>query len=89
MQLGTAVFALLTLQPLLRRLHFLHIWMGRIVIMLGIINGGLGIRLAEDLRVDGALDVYVVLTVSVAIVWVVVVGRWFVERTRGGVISVW
>jgi len=57
--------------------------------MLGIINGGVGIRLARDLRVDGALDIYVVLSVGVGIVWLVLVGWWYVERTRGGVSSVW
>jgi len=89
MRLGTAVFALLIFQPMLRSLHFLHVWIGRIVIGLGILAGGLGIRLAEDLRVDGAMDIYVVLTGSVALLWMVVVGWWYVERTRGGVISVW
>jgi hypothetical protein len=59
--LGTGVVVLMTLQPLLGLIHHLrfrkvqkrtiwtwiHMWYGRTLIILGIINGGLGLRLAN------------------------------------------
>lgn len=58
--IGIVVFAMLLVQPLLGYIHhrqfkryqrrkiasYLHLWDGRIAIVLGIINGGLGLRLA-------------------------------------------
>jgi len=60
--LGIVVFALLFFQPILGLLHhwlfrkysrrvvwsYGHLWLGRIIITLGIINGGLGLRLARN-----------------------------------------
>ena len=59
--IGIVLFVLLIFQPILGFLHhtmfkkhsrrvlwsYGHIWLGRIVITLGIINGGLGLKLAE------------------------------------------
>jgi hypothetical protein len=59
--IGIVLFALLAFQPLLGYLHHVyfkrynkravwsygHIWFGRIAIILGIVNGGLGLRLAK------------------------------------------
>lgn len=61
MKLGTAVVALMGLQPILGLLHHLkfrknggrtiishvHIWLGRALMFLGVINGGMGLRLAK------------------------------------------
>lgn len=58
--IGIVVFAMLLVQPLLGYIHHrqfkryqrrkvashLHLWDGRIAMILGIINGGLGLRLA-------------------------------------------
>jgi len=62
--IGIVVFVLLFFQPFLGLLHHFmfkkysrrmiwsygHLWLGRIVITLGIINGGLGLRLARNTR---------------------------------------
>jgi len=60
--LGTVVVVALLLQPAFGYLHHLryvktqkknawthlHVWYGRVLIVFGIINGGLGLRLARD-----------------------------------------
>lgn len=89
MQIGTAVFMMIIFQPMLSRIHMMHIWAGRIILLLGVIAGGLGIRLASDLWVDGAMDIYIVLAGSVGMLWIFVWGWWYVEKTRGGVVGVW
>jgi hypothetical protein len=62
--IGFVLLALLSIQPFLGLLHHssykklrrrtlishLHIWEGRIAIILGMINGGLGIQLAGDVK---------------------------------------
>jgi len=62
--IGIVVFALLIFQPVLGYIHhvafkryrrrtawsYAHIWLGRIVITIGIINGGLGLKLANNTR---------------------------------------
>jgi hypothetical protein len=64
--IGIIVFVLLFFQPILGFVHHLqfkkhsrrtiwshgHLWLGRIVITLGIINGGLGLLLASDAPVS-------------------------------------
>lgn len=61
--LGIVVFALLIFQPFTGYLHhrawlrikqrggwsFLHVWLGRIAIIIGIVNGGLGLQLGMQL----------------------------------------
>ncbi|KAF9768066.1 hypothetical protein IL306_014674 [Fusarium sp. DS 682] len=61
-RMGTAVCALMTLQPILGYMHHLyfvshrkrgivshvHIWFGRALIIIGIVNGGLGLKLANS-----------------------------------------
>lgn len=100
------IFGLLLVQPVLGFVHhrqyisnqthafvtrfFVHKWLGRILILLGIINGGLGLKLAADVdNVKGSLDVYVVLAAGVVIVWGGIVGWRVVEKKRVGVPSVW
>ncbi|KAK4178656.1 hypothetical protein QBC36DRAFT_99559 [Triangularia setosa] len=60
--LGTVVIALFGIQPALGYIHhrqyvqtqsrgpvsYVHIWFGRILMLLGIINGGLGLQLAQE-----------------------------------------
>ena len=60
--IGIIVIALLVFQPVLGLLHHriyrtslkasfcsvIHVWLGRVAITLGIINGGLGLRLADN-----------------------------------------
>jgi len=59
--IGTIIFSLLFIQALLGYFHhwryvatqkrtiwtFIHIWYGRVLVILGIINGGLGLQLAQ------------------------------------------
>ncbi|KAK4231201.1 hypothetical protein QBC38DRAFT_506922 [Podospora fimiseda] len=60
--LGTVVICLFAVQPLLGYLHhrqyvktqgrsevsYVHLWLGRILMMLGVVNGGLGLKLSEE-----------------------------------------
>ncbi|KLJ08563.1 hypothetical protein EMPG_15991 [Blastomyces silverae] len=62
--LGTAIIALLLLQPLIGFVHHrkfmmtqrpgpwtrFHVWYGRVLILLGMTNGGLGLQLADNTR---------------------------------------
>ncbi|TVY59672.1 hypothetical protein LSUE1_G008754, partial [Lachnellula suecica] len=82
---GVAIVALFLLQPFLGLAHHftwqktksrnsfshLHIWYGRILIILAVINGGLGLQLAANTR-NGEI-VYGVLAGVMAVVYVVVV----------------
>ncbi|KAI9672741.1 MAG: hypothetical protein M1831_000176 [Alyxoria varia] len=80
--IGIIVFAFLSLQPILGIVHHLffkkyskrtvwsyaHIWIGRIFITLGIINGGLGLRLAGDASA-GQEAAYGVIAGLIWLVW--------------------
>ena len=71
--MGTIVVALIGLQPILGWLHHMyfrkhqqrgvishfHVWFGRALMIIGIVNGGLGIKLAGSPR--GFLIAYAVL----------------------------
>lgn len=79
---GVVVFALLFLQPIGGWMHhrmfkkkgtrtfwsYGHIWLGRLLITLGIINGGLGFRLAANTHTG-----YIVYSVVAGIVWLLYV----------------
>lgn len=81
--IGIIVFSLLSLQPILGVLHHglfkkykrrtvwihIHLWIGRLMITLGIINGGLGLRFADNASV-GAKVVYGVIAGLVWIAWI-------------------
>ncbi|OCL09434.1 hypothetical protein AOQ84DRAFT_388179 [Glonium stellatum] len=86
--IGIVLFVLLFFQPLLGFLHHFmfkrhgrrmvwsygHIWLGRVIITLGIINGGLGLQLAKRTRVGAPSNGRVVAySVVAAIMWVVYV----------------
>ena len=83
--IGIVLFVLLFFQPLLGFLHHFmfkkhgrrmvwsygHIWLGRIIITLGIINGGLGLQLAKRTRIGAQSNGQVVaFSVVAAIMWV-------------------
>ncbi|OCL08517.1 hypothetical protein AOQ84DRAFT_340207 [Glonium stellatum] len=83
---GTVLVGLFFMQPLLGMLHHryftltgkknykrdLHVWLGRILIALGIINGGTGIKLAAN-TTSGAI----IYGVIVGVVFVVYVCAWY------------
>jgi hypothetical protein len=105
-RLGTVIFGLFLVQPFFGFVHHrqwisdkthgfvtrlcIHKWLGRILIMLGIINGGLGIELAADVdNVKGSLDVYIILAAGVVIVWGAIAGWRVVEKKRVLARRVW
>lgn len=87
--IGIVLFVLLFFQPILGFLHhtmfkkhsrrmiwsYGHIWLGRFVITLGIINGGLGLQLAQRTRLfappQSAIIAY---SVVAGIIWLIYVG---------------
>lgn len=102
--IGIILLVLIFFQPFLGFLHHFmfkkhsrrvvwsygHIWLGRIIITLGIINGGLGLRLARRAPVAppsrGAIIGY---SVVAGLIWLVYVVSAIVgERKRGRVVMV-
>ena len=59
----------------------IHIWYGRILIVLGIINGGLGVQLAANWT-NGQMAVYVVVACIVGAAYFVVLGWWCWVKRR-------
>lgn len=84
--IGIVVFVLIFLQPIFGFLHhamfkkynsrtlwsYVHIWLGRAAITLGIINGGLGLQLADSMNRSskGGIIAYAVIAALVWLVWV-------------------
>lgn len=56
---------------------YAHVWLGRVVITLGMINGGLGLRLASDTR-SGEIAYGVI----AAVVWLIYVASIFIGERR-------
>lgn len=93
--IGIVVFALITLQPILGILHhiffkkqskrtfwsYAHIWLGRIVVTLGIINGGLGLMLADNTR-SGEIA-YGVVAGIIWLIWMVAAVYGEIKRKKG------
>ncbi|GAB7353118.1 hypothetical protein MBLNU459_g3657t1 [Dothideomycetes sp. NU459] len=89
--IGILLFVLLFFQPILGLLHHryfkahsrrsfwshAHVWLGRIVITLGIVNGGLGLQLADNSR-SGEIAYAVV----AAVVWLAYVAAAVVGERR-------
>ncbi|EEY18777.1 conserved hypothetical protein [Verticillium alfalfae VaMs.102] len=92
--LGTVVCALLVAQPFLGLVHHMHykkhqmrgavshshIWFGRIVLLLGIINGGLGMQLASSSTTW--IVAYSVVAGIMAVLYVLAI--WLKSRRTGG-----
>ncbi|KAL2271258.1 hypothetical protein VTJ83DRAFT_629 [Remersonia thermophila] len=88
---GTVIVAALGLQPFIGYLHhlyflkhrsrgaisYLHIWYGRILMFLGVVNGGLGLQLARE------SNGYIVAYSVVAAVVFVLYGAYTIFRPRG------
>lgn len=84
--IGITVLVLIFFQPILGFLHhtlfrkystrtfwsYAHIWVGRIAVTLGIINGGLGLRWADSMGMSskGGIIAYGVIAGLVWVVWV-------------------
>jgi len=84
--IGIVLFVLLFFQPFLGLLHHIgfkkharrgvwsygHIWLGRGLITLGIVNGGLGLKLAKDTHIGAPTNGQVVAySVVAAIMWAI------------------
>jgi len=92
--LGTVVVCLFILQPFLGLLHHyqyqkigrrsfvshVHIWYGRVLIILGIINGGLGLQLANNAY--NCEIAYIVLAGVIFLVYVAVIVITGLRRER-------
>lgn len=84
---GTVLFALILVQPILGLIqHYryqvvhretatgiLHKWYGRVLIILAIVNGGLGLALAGEATGGGATIAYIVVSAVVFLIYVGVV----------------
>lgn len=93
--IGILVFVLIFFQPILGFLHhvlfkkynhrtlwsYAHIWVGRIAVTLGIINGGLGLKLADSMELSskGGMIAYGVIA---ALVWLTWVAAMFIGERR-------
>ncbi|KAF3933090.1 hypothetical protein ABW20_dc0109569 [Dactylellina cionopaga] len=93
--IGMAVVASLVIQPVIGLIHHLrykkvlrptwwgiaHRWFGRTIVIVGIVNGGLGLLLAENTKVGEI--VYAVVAGVAGLVWftVVVVVAWRARKT--------
>jgi len=89
--LGTVVVCLLVIQPGMGFLHhryfvnnqrrgvvsYVHIWWGRALLVLGVVNGGLGLRMSMER--DSIIIAYGVIAAIVFLVWFAVKG-WSVYR---------
>jgi hypothetical protein len=93
--IGLVLFCLLFFQPLGGILHHVgykrhgqrtivsygHIWMGRILITLGMINGGLGLRLADNAS-RGECIAYGVVAGIIWLLWMIVAAFGEIRRSR-------
>ncbi|KAF3061898.1 integral membrane protein [Daldinia childiae] len=95
--LGTVVVGLLGFQPILgwfHHKHFMrhqhrglvshaHIWYGRALIITGIVNGGLGLKLAGASR--AFVVVYTVFAILISVIYIgtILFGEWRRRRTGG------
>jgi hypothetical protein len=103
--IGIVVLVLLFFQPILGWMHHLmfkkyshrtlwshaHLWLGRAVVTLGIINGGLGLKWADSMGMSskGGMIAYGVIAGLVWLVWVaaIVVGERRRKRAQGNRLS--
>lgn len=94
--IGIVVLVLIFLQPFFGYLHhllfkkyqsrtlwsYVHIWLGRIAVTLGIINGGLGLQWADSMNMSskGGIIAYAVIAVIIWLAWIaaIIIG----ERRR-------
>lgn len=93
--IGIVVFALIAFQPALGYVHhrqfkrtqrrtlvsYLHLWNGRVLIVLGIVNGGLGLRVAD--APDMAKLAYTIVAAVLGAAWLLVSLLSAARRGRG------
>jgi len=61
-----------------------HLWLGRILIILGVVNGGLGLQLVDEDEGDGKWrNIYIGIAIAMAVIYVIiVVGTFLFKRRR-------
>ena len=60
-----------------------HLWLGRVLIVLGVVNGGLGLRLVDDERDGKWRNIYIGIAVAMAVLYVIIViGTALFKRRR-------
>ncbi|KAL6703824.1 hypothetical protein ACN47E_009043 [Coniothyrium glycines] len=93
--IGIVVLVLVFLQPFLGFLHhvlfkryghrtiwsYAHIWIGRIAVTLGIVNGGLGLKLADSMQMSSRAGM-IVYGVVAGIMWLAWVAAMFIGERR-------
>lgn len=93
--IGIVVFVLLFFQPIFGFLHhamykkhqsrtlwsYTHLWLGRIVITLGMINGGLGFELADTMNM-GSRTGMIVYAVVAGVIWLAMVAAALLGERR-------
>ncbi|RYP40263.1 hypothetical protein DL767_001806 [Monosporascus sp. MG133] len=98
--LGTVVVCLMFLQPIggyMHHRHYLrhkqrgvishvHIWYGRTLMVMGVVNGGIGIRWATDGEVRGSplMTAYIVVAAVMAVIYMGAKGFGVARRRRRG-----
>jgi len=96
--IGIVIFIVLIFQPISGLLHhlgyrrhghrtfisFIHVWFGRIFIVLGMINGGLGLYITGNTSY-GHITAYAVIAAMIFIVWMIAALFGEVKRFRGDV----
>ena len=94
--MGTVIVAGLLLQPFLGFIHhwsfrktqgptawtYTHVWYGRILILLGMINGGLGLKLAANST--GGMIAYGVVAGVIGVTYLVVVVGFEWKKAKSG-----
>ncbi|KAL8791639.1 MAG: hypothetical protein Q9195_005788 [Heterodermia aff. obscurata] len=94
--IGLVVVSLLAFQPILGMVHHIiykkrlsrtawataHVWYGRVLLTLGIINGGLGLRLSDNTK--GGEIAYGVIAGLLWLLWMVVVVFSYANRGSSG-----
>lgn len=93
--LGTVVVCLLAIQPVLGMIHhkhfvatggrgpvsYAHIWYGRILLALGVINGGVGLNMVQER--DGLVIAYAVVAAGCFLAWAAAKGVRQMRNKKG------
>lgn len=92
--MGTIVVALLGIQPILGWLHhsqfaktgsrgvfsYVHVWYGRILMLVGIVNGGLGLKLAN--ASNSFIIAYSVIAAVIGVMYIAAAALGLLRRDR-------
>lgn len=95
--IGIVLFVLLLVQPILGFLHhamfkkhsrrviwsYAHIWLGRAIITVGIVNGGLGLQLAQKIRLYAPPQSAIIgYSVAAGVIWLIYMASALLGESR-------